>query len=161
MNRLIIAIIVGTALSFISVALFTMWESLQVILDNFSNDILMIIVMMLASQFSSNMFAVFLASEFKISLLLGPSLLAWLFTGYICGTITREIRNGLISSVLSFVIILLIWILLSIIAGQDLMSMFQGNQLISTVGGIFTSLIGAAGGGALGGFVTSSKEGFY
>lgn len=90
-----------------------------------------------------------------------PELLAWIFIGFISGTISKGLRRGIIAGLLVVVIALLIWILLSIISGEDLMALFQGNQLIETLGGIFSAILGALIGGLFGGLVSGPYEEFY
>ncbi|MHA1677940.1 MAG: hypothetical protein ACTSW3_04050, partial [Promethearchaeota archaeon] len=99
----------------------------------------------------------FLSSP-SILVFLSPQILSTIFIGYIAGTIVKGVKHGLIASSMIIVIDILIWMLLSVISGEDLMSFFQDVQLISTIGGILSALLGATLGGLLGGLITGPYE---
>ena len=83
-----------------------------------------------------------------------------IFIGYLTGSIAKGLRRGIIASSLVVIVVLLIWILLSIFSGQDLMALFQGTQLTETLGGIFSAFIGVLIGGVVGGLVSGPYEEF-
>lgn len=117
--------------------------------------------MLLGSNFSFDIIGYLTGGEWNIVKFLAPALLAWIFVGYITGTIAKGSRNGFISGILVWVIVLLIWILTSVVAGEDLMSLFQGNQLFRTLGGVLSSFLGVAVGSISGGFISGPEEAFY
>ena len=157
-TRFIVSVVVGISLSFISVALFTKWESLYELESIFNSSFLRGFAMLLGTNFSFNIIAFLTKGEWAITYFLAPALLAWVFVGYITGSITKGARNGVISGVLAWVIVLLIWILVSIIAGEDLMAFFQGNQLFMTLGGIGGSALGVSLSSAAGGYISGPEE---
>ena len=89
-----------------------------------------------------------------------PEILAWIFIGYISSTIAKGLKRGVIASALIVVIVLLIWIILSIFSGVDLMALFQGDQLFETLGGIISAFIGVLIGGSVGGLISGPYEEF-
>jgi hypothetical protein len=91
---------------------------------------------------------------------LAPQLLSWIFIGYISGTIAKGLKRGFLTSLIVIIVVLLMWILLSIISGEDLMALFEGLQLIATVGGIISALLGGIAGGVAGGFISGPYEEF-
>ena len=157
-TRFIVSVIVGISLSFVSVALFTKWASLYQLESIFKSSFLRGLAMLLGSNFSFNIIAFVTKEEWAITYFFAPALLAWIFVGYITGTIAKGSRNGVISGLLAWVIVLLIWILVAIIAGEDLMAFFQGNRLFVTLGGIGGSCLGVSISSALGGFISGPAE---
>ena len=160
-TRFIGSVVVGILLSFISVALFTMWESMFQLKRIFKSSFLRGLAMLLGTNFSFDFISFLFRGNWDVIKFLAPALLAWLFVGYITGTIAKGTRNGFISGVLVWVIVLLIWILLSIVAGEDLMAFFQGNRLFITLGGILGSFIGVSISSVIGGFISGPEEVFY
>lgn len=160
-TRFIGSVVIGILLSFISVALFTMWESMFQLNRIFKASFLRGLAMLLGTNFRFDFISYLIRGDLDVFKFLAPPLLAWLFVGYIVGTIAKGARNGFISGILVWVIVLLIWILVSIIAGEDLMAFFQGNQLFMTLGGIAGSFIGSFVGSVLGGFISGPEEVFY
>ena len=158
MARLVIGIIVGIAISLVSVSMFSLW-TLRI-----SKNILQTMVILFGSNFSYNI----LGSVGKIVkmdiigfLFLPPVLLSWLLVGYVSGGIAKGVKRGIMAGLLVLVVDLLVWILLSVVTGADLMAMFQGNQLFVTLGGIGTGAIGGVLGGLLGGLTSGKYEEFY
>ena len=124
------------------------------------DDLLRIASLLVGSNFDFDMISFFTGSP-SILGFFAPEILAWIFMGYITGTIAKGLRRGAIASALVVVIVLLIWILLNIASGQDLMSLFQGTQLTETLGGIISALVGVLIGGSVGGLVSGPFEEFY
>lgn len=90
-----------------------------------------------------------------------PELLAWIFLGFVSGTISKGTRRGIIAGLLIVVIDVLLWIIFSIVSGEDLMALFQDTQLTETLGGIISAILGAFIGGGLGGLISGPYEEFY
>jgi hypothetical protein len=88
-------------------------------------------------------------------------LLAWMLIGLLSGLISKGLKRGITAALLVVVIDILLWIIFSIISGDDLMALFQGTQLSETLGGIISALIGAFIGGSIGGLITGPYEEFY
>ncbi|MFX1312303.1 MAG: hypothetical protein ACFFHD_06790 [Promethearchaeota archaeon] len=158
--RLILGIIIGIVLSFFSVFFFNMESLINQIKTNTGSDLLKAITLIVGANFKFDIIAFFSGSS-TLPGFFAAQLLSWLFIGYISGTIAKGSRRGIISSILVVVIVLLIWIILSIISGEDLMALFQGNQLTETLGGIFSALLGAFTGGLIGGLVSGPYEEYY
>jgi hypothetical protein len=156
--RFAISVIVGCVLSFFSVGVFTMWQNITELHNIFKASFLRGVAMMLGSNFNYDVISLLRGNEFDIFKFLAPPLLAWLFVGYISGSIAKGVRNAFTAGILVMVITLLIWILLAVIAGEDLMALFQGNQLFLTLGGILGSLIGVSVGSLLGGYISGPEE---
>lgn len=158
--RLILGIIIGIVLSFFSVFFFNMESLINQIQTYADSDVLKAITLLVGANFKFDIIALF-SGSLTVSGFFAAQLLAWLFIGYISGTIAKGLRRGIISSILVVVIVLLIWIILSIISGEDLMALFQGNQLSETLGGIISAILGAFTGGLIGGLVSGPYEEFY
>jgi len=120
-------------------------------------DILKVIVIQIGANFKFDLLAFFTGTP-TIADFFAPQLLASIFIGFLSGTISKGIKRGLIASTLVIIITFLIWMLLSVISGEDLMALFQGPQLFSTIGGILSAILGAIIGGLIGGFVSGPYE---
>lgn len=158
--RLILGIIIGIVLSFFSVFFFNMENLINQIKTNANSDLLKAIALLVGANFKFDIIA-FFSGTLTVTGFFAAQLLAWLFIGYVSGSIAKGLKRGIISSVLVVVVVLLIWIILSIISGVDLMALFQGNQLTETLGGIFSAFLGAFIGGLIGGLVSGPYEEFY
>ncbi len=158
--RLIIGILVGITLSFFTVFFFNM----MVILDQIKllpgTNLTKIASLLIGANFDFDMISFFSGSPYILGFF-APEILAWIFIGYITGTIAKGLKRGTIASVLVVIVVLLIWIILSIISGQDLMALFQGTQLTETLGGIISAIVGVLLGGSVGGLVSGPYEEFY
>lgn len=158
--RLVIGIIVGIVLSFFTVFFFNMMVILNQIKLYAGTNVLRTLALLIGSNFNFDMISFILGSP-SILGFFAPEILAWIFIGYITGSIAKGIRRGTIASVLVVIVVLLIWIILSIISGEDLMALFQGTQLTETLGGIISALIGILIGGVIGGLISGPYEEFY
>ena len=120
-------------------------------------DILKAIIIQIGANFKFDLLAFFTGTP-DIAKFFAPQLLASIFIGFLSGTISKGLKRGLIASTLVIIIAFLIWMLLSVISGEDLMALFQGAQLFSTIGGILSAIFGAIIGGLIGGFVSGPYE---
>lgn len=159
--RLVIGIILGVLLSFFSVFFFNMTDILAQIDLYAGGDVLKIAALLVGANFDFDMISFIYPGPPSVLGFFAPEILAWIFIGFISGTIAKGLRRGVIVSSLVVVIVLLIWIILSIISGEDLMALFQGTQLIETLGGIISAFIGVLIGGLVGGLVSGPYEEFY
>ncbi|MGV9173525.1 MAG: hypothetical protein ACOC44_00570 [Promethearchaeia archaeon] len=157
MARFTISIVVGILLSIIGVALFTRWEEMQIILD-LINDPLIAFAYIFEINFSFDMISYLINADVSIFTFFSPQMVAWLFIGYVSGTIAKGVKNGVMAGFFVVTINILLWIILSILASIDLMAMFTGKSLIVTLGGITTAFIGGLGGGVIGGAVSGPSE---
>ncbi len=123
-------------------------------------DILKVIVLQIGANFKFDLLAFFTGTP-NIAGVFAPQLLACIFIGFLSGTISKGLKRGLIASSLVIIITFLIWMLLSVISGEDLMALFQGPQLFGTIGGILSAILGAIIGGLIGGFVSGPYEEVY
>jgi hypothetical protein len=158
--RLIFGIIIGIILSFLSVFFFNMesiFNQIQIYADT---DLLKAIALLIGANFKFDIIA-FFSGSLSVSGFFAAQLLAWLFVGYVSGTISKGLRRGIIASLLVVVIDVLLWIIFSIVSGEDLMALFQGTQLSETLGGIISAILGAFIGGGLGGLISGPYEEFY
>ena len=158
--RLIFGIIIGVVLSFFTVFFFNMMNILDQIKLYAENDLLRTLALLVGSNFDFDMISFFLGSPSLFGFF-APEILAWIFIGYVSGSIAKGLRRGIISSLLVVVIVLLIWIILGIVSGEDLMALFQGTQLTETLGGMISAFLGAFCGGLIGGLVSGPYEEFY
>jgi len=158
--RLVIGIIVGVTMSFFSVFFYNMTVILEQIQLYAGTEPLKIASLLVGANFNFDMIS-YLADSPSILGFFAPELLAWIIIGYISGTISKGLKRGVIASMLVVVIVLLIWIILSIISRIDLMTLFQGSQLIETLGGIISAFIGVLIGGSVGGLISGPYEEFY
>ncbi|MHA2280644.1 MAG: hypothetical protein ACXAC5_07320 [Promethearchaeota archaeon] len=124
-------------------------------LDPDSN-LLKAIALLIGANFKFDILAFFSGS----SAFLVAQLLAWLFIGYISGTIAKGFRRGIIAGLLVVVIDILLWIIFNIVSGEDLMALFS-VQLTETLGGIISALLGAFIGGLIGGIISGPYEEIY
>ncbi|UCC20735.1 MAG: hypothetical protein JSV62_05470 [Promethearchaeota archaeon] len=161
--RLVIGIIVGVIFSFFSAFFFNMGVILNQIELHAGGDVLKIAALLVGANFDFNMIS-FIIDPLQSPAVLGffaPEILAWIFIGFISGTIAKGLKRGVIVSSLVVVIVLLLWIILSIISGEDLMTLFQGTQLFETLGGILSAFVGVLIGGSIGGLLSGPYEEFY
>jgi len=158
--RLVLGIIVGIVFSFFTVFFFNMEATILQIQIYLQTDILKVIVLQIGANFKFDLIAFFTGTP-SITEFFAPQVLACIFIGYVSGTISKGLKRGVIASSLVIVIGFLIWMLLSVISGEDLMALFQGAQLSVTVGGILSAVLGAVIGGLLGGFVSGPYEEVY
>lgn len=156
--RLIIGIIVGIVISFFTAFFFNMTDIITVISSGIS--VLKIAQKLVGANFNFDMISFFTGSPSILGFFV-PEILAWIFIGYLTGTIAKGFRRGTIASSLVVIVVLLIWILLSIFSGEDLMSLFQGTQLVETLGGIISAFVGVLIGGMVGGLVSGPYEEIY
>jgi hypothetical protein len=155
--RLIIGIIVGICFSFLTVFFFNMEDVLIRIQLYLGSDALRVVILMIGANFEFDIISFFTGTP-NIIEFFAPQLLASIFIGYLSGTIAKGVKRGLTAGTLVIVIDLLIWMLLSVVAGEDLMALFQGAQLSSTVGGILSAMLGSILGGFLGGLIAGPYE---
>ena len=158
--RLIIGILVGITLSFFTVFFFNMMVILDQIKLLSGTNLTKIASLLIGANFDFDMISFFSGSPYILGFF-APEILAWIFIGYITGTIAKGLKRGTIASILVVIVVLLIWIILSIISGQDLMALFQGTQLTETLGGIISAIVGVLLGGSVGGLVSGPYEEFY
>jgi hypothetical protein len=123
-------------------------------------DILKVIILQIGANFKFDLLAFFTGTP-SIAEFFAPQVLACIFIGYVSGTISKGLKRGVIASSLVIIIGFLIWMLLSVISGEDLMALFQGAQLSVTVGGILSAILGAVIGGLIGGFISGPYEEVY
>ncbi|MHA2290143.1 MAG: hypothetical protein ACXABG_15265, partial [Promethearchaeota archaeon] len=140
--RLVIGIIVGIIFSFFTVYFFNMENIIIQLQIYLQTDILKVIVIQLGANFKFDLLAFFTGTP-TITDFFAPQLLASIFIGFLSGTISKGLKRGLIASSLVIIIDFLVWMLLSVISGEDLMALFQGAQLSGTIGGILTAILGA------------------
>lgn len=158
--RLIFGIIIGILFSFVSVFFFNMENIIIQIQGSVDNNILRAIALIIGANFRFDIIG-FFTGTITVSGFIAAQILAWLFIGYISGTIAKGMRRGIIASLLVVVIDILLWIILNIISGEDLMALFQGVQLSETLGGIISAILGAFIGGLIGGLISGPYEEFY
>lgn len=157
--RLIFGILIGIILSFLSVFFFNMENIFNQIEITADSNLLKAIALLIGANFKFDILAFFSGSITVIGFF-AAQLLAWLFIGYTSGTIAKGLRRGIIASLLVVVVDILLWIILNIISGEDLMALFQGVQLSETLGGIISAFLGAFIGGLLGGLISGPYEEF-
>ncbi len=156
--RLVIGIIVGIVFSFFSAFFFNMVDILTIISSGING--LRVGALLVGANFDFDMISFFTGTPTILGFFV-PEILAWIFIGYLTGSIAKGLRRGVIASSLVVIVVLLFWIILSIISGEDLMSLFQGTQLIETLGGIISAFVGVLIGGLVGGLVSGPYEEFY
>ena len=158
--RLIIGIIVGITFSFFTVFFFNMMVIIEQIKLLPGTNLITIASLLIGANFDFDIISFFSGSPYILGFF-APEILAWIFIGYITGTIAKGLKRGTIASALVVIVVFLIWIILSIISGQDLMDLFIGTQLTETIGGIISALVGVLIGGSVGGLVSGPYEEFY
>ncbi len=158
--RLVLGIIVGIVFSFFTVFFFNMEATIIQIQIYLQTDILKVIILQIGANFKFDLIAFFTGTP-SITEFFAPQILACIFIGYLSGSISKGLKRGLTASSLVIIIGFLIWMLLSVISGEDLMALFQGAQLFVTVGGILSAILGAVIGGLLGGFISGPYEEVY
>lgn len=158
--RMVIGILVGIVFSFFTVFFFNMQNIIQVIQATAGSDFLKLVTLLIGANFKFDIISFFTGTP-TITDFFAPQLLACIFIGFLSGSISKGLKRGLITSVLVIVVDLLIWMLLSVIGGEDLMALFQGPQLVATIGGILSAIIGAVIGGLLGGLISGPYEEVY
>ena len=155
--RLVIAILIPLLLSFFTLYIFNIGVLITQIQQSSGNNVIRILSLMLYANFRFDAISMFTGGETPLGFL-APQLIMWLFICYVSGTIAKGAKRGLIASSLVVIIDILLWILLSVVAAVDLMSLFTGTQIIYTLGGIFIAFAGGLTGGLLGGLVSGPKS---
>ncbi len=158
-QRLVIGIILGVILSFFSAFFFNMTVILNQIELYAGTDVLRSVALLVGANFDFDMISFITGSPTLLGFF-APEILAWIFIGFISGAIVKGLRRGVIAGSLVVVIVITIWIILSIFSQVDLMSLFTGNQLIETLGGIISAFIGVLIGGSIGGLISGPYEEF-
>ena len=158
--RLIFGIIIGIILSFFSVFFFNMTGVITQIKQYVGSDTIKAASLLVGANFDFDMIS-FFTSNPTILGFFAPELLAWIFLGFLGGTIAKGAKRGVVAGLLIVVIDVLLWIIFSIISGEDLMALFQDTQLSETLGGIISAILGAFIGGGLGGLISGPYEEFY
>lgn len=158
--RLVLGVIVGIIFSFFTVYFFNMDNIIIQLQIYLQTDILKVIVIQIGANFKFDLLAFFTGTP-NIVDFFAPQLLASIFVGFLSGAISKGLKRGLIASSLVIIIDFLIWMLLSVISGEDLMALFQGAQLSGTIGGILSAILGAIIGGLLGGIISGPYEEVY
>jgi hypothetical protein len=155
--RLIIGIIAGIAMSFFTMFFFNMTE-LQAQLNLYlQSDTLKSIIILLGANFKFDIISFFSGTP-TLSDFFAPQLLASIFIGFLSGAIAKGLKRGFLASLIVIVVDFLIWMLLSVISGEDLMALFQGGQLSATIGGLLSALLGSIIGGLVGGLISGPYE---
>ncbi len=157
--RLIFGIIVGITLSFFTAFFFNIMSIIDNIVAYAGNDLRRIIALLFGANFNFDMISYITGGSPSIIGFFAPEILAWIFIGYVSGTIAKGLKRGIITGIVVVVLVLLIWIVASIFSGVDLMSLFI-DQLTETLGGIISGLIGASLGGLIGGVISGPYEEF-
>ncbi len=155
--RLVCGILIPVLLSFLTVYFFNMEELMSLIISNSSSNIYKALSYVLMANFSLDPSSIFTGVDTPFGFFI-PHVVMWLFLGYISGTITKGIKRSVIATSIVVIIDLLLWILLSVIAGIDLMSLFTGIQLSQTLLAVFIAFIGGLTGGILGGLISGPHE---
>ncbi|TFG03996.1 MAG: hypothetical protein EU542_00350 [Promethearchaeota archaeon] len=158
--RLLIGIIASVSFSFFTVFFFTMEDIILQIQLFSASDPLKVVILMIGANFKFDLISYFIESPTFFDFF-SPQLLASILIGFLSGTISKGLKRGLIASTIVIITDVLIWILLSVISGEDLMALFQGAQLSATIGGILTAILGAIVGGILGGLISGPYENSY
>ena len=158
--RLIFGIFIGIIFSFLSVFFFNMENIFNQIEITADSNLLKAIALLIGANFRFDILA-FFSGTLTVAGFLAAPLLAWLFIGYISGSIAKGLRRGIIASLIVVVVDILLWIIFNIVSGEDLMALFQGVQLSETLGGIISALLGAFIGGSIGGLISGPYEEFY
>ncbi|MFX1277018.1 MAG: hypothetical protein ACFFBP_05870 [Promethearchaeota archaeon] len=155
--RLIFGILISVLLSFITVYFFNMTRLMELILENWEYNIFKALSYVLTANFSLDPQSIFTGSETPLGFFV-PHVVMWLFLGYVCGTIAKGAKRALMATAIVIIIDILLWILLSVTSGVDLMSLFIENQLIQTIGAIVIALFGGLFGGLIGGLISGPYE---
>jgi hypothetical protein len=155
--RLLIGIIVSVCFSFFTAFFFTMEDITSQIQLFINSDPLKVVILMIGANFKFDLISFFLGSPTFVEFF-SVQLLACILIGFLSGTISKGFKRGLIASTIVIITDFLVWILLSVISGEDLMALFQGAQFIATIGGILTAIMGALFGGALGGLISGPYD---
>jgi hypothetical protein len=158
--RLLIGIVVSVFFSFFTAFFFTMEDIILQIQLFSASDPLKVVILMIGANFRFDIISFFLETPTFFEFF-APQLLASILIGFLSGTISKGIKRGLIASSIVIIIDVAIYILLSVIYGEDLMALFQGAQLSATIGGILTGIIGAIVGGICGGLISGPYENSY
>jgi len=132
-----------------------MWASLIELQDFFGSNIVKIFYILLLDNFrydpsfvSGNLYEFF-----------SPQLLAWLLVGFLSGSIAKGRKRGILIAIVIVIIDLLLWVIVGIVIGEDMFALFQDMNLVLTIGGIISALIGGSGGGLIGGAVSGPYQG--
>jgi hypothetical protein len=155
--RLVIGIIVGIAMSFFSIFFFNMTDLLTQLNLYLETDPLKSVIVLLGANFKFDIISFFTEAPNFFDFF-SPQLLASIFIGFLSGCIAKGLKRGFLASLIVIVVVFLIWMLLSVVSGEDLMALFQEGQLSATVGGVLSALLGSIIGGLIGGLISGPYE---
>ncbi|MHA1291321.1 MAG: hypothetical protein ACTSQJ_01480 [Promethearchaeota archaeon] len=138
-----------------------MWISIDLILRYFADDPIHAFALILKSNFEFDIINFFINNKaITLAEFLSPQILAWLFVGFVSGAIAKGLKRGFIAGSIVVVINLLMWIIVSVIAQEDVFSYFQETMLFITIGGILSAFLAGIIGGIIGGIVSGPYEEF-
>ncbi len=155
--RLVFALLIPIVLSFFTLYIFNIGTIIVQIQQSAGANVIAILSLMLQANFRFDAISMFSGEPTPLGFL-APQFIIWLLLGYICGTIAKGAKRGVITSLILVIIDLLLWILLSVLAAVDLMSLFTSG-LFYTLGGIFIALTAGIFGGLIGGLISGPYEG--
>ena len=159
MARLIVGVIVGVILSFFTVSMFTAGKPFNEMAPLLAYDPVRWFHGILDYNFDYNVIFIFTnISSFSIKTFFAPVFLSWTTLGFIASTIAKGLKRGIMAAYLSAVVVILIWLLAGVLAAVDLMSLFQGAEMLDTVGGMLGSLFGVFLGGLAGGAISGPPD---
>lgn len=156
--RLVFGILLAVGFSFFSPYFFNMIDLISQIQSYTQTNIIKAVAIAIGSNFRFDFISVWTGTPTTLGFFV-PQIIVWFVLCYICGTIAKGTKRGVMASFLVIVIVFVIWIMLSIFSQVDLMAIFSGNQLIFTLGGLLVSLVGGLAGGLVGGYVSGPYEG--
>ncbi|MFX1397563.1 MAG: hypothetical protein ACFFAS_11035 [Promethearchaeota archaeon] len=156
--RTIFALLVPILLSFFTLYIFNVGIIITQIQQSSGTNVIRIISLMLSANFRFDAISMFTGEATPLGFL-APQFLIWLLLGYLSGTIAKGIKRGATTSFILVVIDILLWILFSVLASIDLMSLFTVDEIVFTLGGIFIALIAGVFGGLIGGWISGPYEG--
>jgi len=156
--RLTFGILIAVGFSFFSPYFFNMIDLISQIQSYTGTNIVKAVAIALGSNFRFDFVSVWTGTPTTLGFFV-PQIVVWFVLCYICGTIAKGTKRGVMSSFLVIVIVFILWIMLSIFSQVDLMAIFSGNQLLYTLGGLLVSLVGGLAGGLIGGKISGPYEG--
>ena len=138
--RFIFGIFLTVLFCCIVVYFFNMAELIKLIIDESGDDFVKFISYMLMSNFTFDPIAIIQqgtpTSEFLLL-----HIIVWLFLGYFCGAIIKNLKKGIIAMVIVVVSTILLWIVFTTISGIDLTG-FSAIDLIAILIAFIGSLFG-------------------
>ncbi len=86
------------------------------------------------------------------------TVMAWLSTAFVIGLIVKGAKRSTFAALGVFIVYLALYLIFSVLLGNDIAFMFTGAELMDTLGVLLTGVLCSVLGGVIGGAVSAAGE---